>query len=326
VRLGAAALGAALACVVTTRASAEESATIVLVERAPNPALAARLQAELEALGFRVSRRASQAPLESLARAENAVAAVGIDRALELWIVDTDTGKTAVRERISLDASDLAAVTASETVRARLLRVGVTPESSHRAAPEPPPRPEVAPKEPVSKPPPRDALASVWAAGGLHHAPGGLGPLLDTSFGGGFKLTRALGMELGVGLTPEGARVAEPEGNSQVRFYRAELSLLAHFRVGAGAFTMGPGCGILATEMKGEAEAPLRDRTAWVYAATPALFSGFRLPLAGAFGLRAHASIGLSIPRVVVRFDRREVADWGRPFALVALGPEFTFQ
>jgi hypothetical protein len=63
-----------------------------------------------------------------------------------------------------------------------------------------------------------------------------------------------------------------------------------------------------------------------VYAATPALFSGYRQPLAGAFGLRAHASIGVSIPRVVVRFDRREVADWGRPFALVALGPEFTFQ
>jgi hypothetical protein len=323
-RLGVAALGATLVCVVTTRAIAEESATIVLVERVPHPALAARLQAELEALGFRVSRRTGRAPLESMARAENAVAAVGIDRTLELWILDTDTGKTAVRERISLDASDLAAVTASETVRARLLRVGVTPESSHRPEPEP----ETTPIEPAPKPEPprRDALASVWAAGGLHHAPGGLGPLFDVSFGTGFKLTRALGIELGLGLTPEGARVTEPEGQSQVRFYRAELALLAHFRVGPGTFTMGPGCGILATEMQGQAEAPLRDRTAWVYAATPTLFSGYRLPLAGAFGLRAHASIGLSIPRVVVRFDRREVADWGRPFALLALGPEFSFQ
>jgi hypothetical protein len=324
VRLGAVAFGVTLACVATTRAWAEDSATIVLVERTPNPALAARLQAELEALGFRVSRRASEAPLESIARAEGAVAGVGIDRALELWIVDTDTGKTAVREQISLDASDLAAVTASETVRARLLRVGVTPESSRRPAPPPPAPAEPAPVEPVARP--RDALASVWAAAGLRHAPGGLGPMLDASFGGGLKLTRALGIELGLGLTPEGARVTEPEGRSRVRFYRAELALLAHFRVGTGSFTMGPGCGILATEMTGQAEAPLLDRTAWVYAATPALFSGYRLPLAGAFGLRAHASIGLSIPRVVVRFDRREVADWGRPFALVALGPELTFQ
>ena len=324
-RLAAFGLAAAIVCVVAAPLAAEESATIVIVERTPSPALAARLEAELAALGFRVVRRSGRESLEQLARAEAAVAAVGIARALELFIIDPDTGKTALRERIALDAPGVAAVTASETVRARLLRVGVTPASS-RPEPEAPRPPPQARPEPEPEPAPSGSgELRVWAAGGVHHAPGGLGPLPEVSAGGSVKLTRALALELGAGGTLNAARIAEPEGHSDVRFYRADLSLLAHFGAGPASFTMGPSCGIVAVEMTGEAEAPLRDRTSWVPAATPALTAGFRLRIAGAFGLRAQGALGVSIPRVVVRFDRREVGDWGRPFALLGLGPEFTF-
>jgi hypothetical protein len=326
VRLGALGVTTAIVCALASSARAEDSATIVIVERIPSPALAARLQAELEALGFRVTRRRGGKSLESLAMAERAVAAVAIDRSLELFIVDTETGKPAVRERIALDASDLAAVTASETVRARLLRVGVTPTSSRPVTPKPspPPTPAAEPSEPETTTAP-GLDVRVWAAGGIHHAPGGLGPLPEASAGTALKITRSLALELGAGVTMDTARVAELEGHSDVRFYRADLTLLAHFELGPATFTMGPGCGIVLAEMAGEATAPLQDRRSWVKAATPALTAGFRVPVAGAFGLRAQGALGLSIPRIVVRFDRREVGDWGRPFALLALGPEFTF-
>lgn len=317
---------AAVVCAVTPPARAEESATIVIVERTHNPALAARLEAELTALGFRVVRKSGRASLESLAREEGAVAAVGIARSLELFIIDPDTGKTAVRERIALDAPGVAAVSASETVRARLLRVGVTPASSRpeKEAPEPPS--EIAlPPAPEPGPPDTSGEVRVWAAAGAHHAPGGLGPLPEISAGGAVKLTRTLALELGTGATLSAARVAEPEGHSDVRFYRVDLTLLAHFGAGPATFTLGPSCGIVGVEMKGDATPPLRQRTSWVPAATPALTAGFRLRIAGGFGLRAQGALGLSIPRVVVRFDGREVADWGRPFALLGLGPEFTF-
>jgi hypothetical protein len=328
VRLGTLGLATAIVCAVASPARAEESATIVIVERLPSPALAARLQAELETLGFQVRRRTGGKSLESWAMAERAVAAVGIDRSLELFIVDTDTGKPAIRERISLDASDVAAVTASETVRARLLHVGVTPASSRPRAEAPSP---VSPP-PALPPPERDEPVQstsvdlrVWTAGGIHHAPGGLGPLPEASAGTALKITRGLGLELAAGVTLDTARVAELEGHSDVRFYRADLTLLAHFELGPATFTTGPGCGIVLAEMAGDATAPLQDRTTWVKAATPALTAGFRVPVAGSFGLRAQGALGLSIPRIVVRFDRREVGDWGRPFALLGLGPEFTF-
>lgn len=323
-RLAGFGLGA-IVCAVAPPLRAEESATIVIVERTANPSLAARLEAELAALGFRVVRRSGAESLEHLAREEAAVAAVGIARSLELFIIDPDTGETAVRERIALDAPGVAAVSASETVRARLLRVGVTPASS-RPEPEAPVKPPSPPPDPEPEPPPSaSGEMRVWTAGGVHHAPGGLGPLPELSAGGAVKITRGLALELGAGVTLNAARIAEPEGHSDVRFYRADLSLLAHFGAGPLTFTMGPSCGIVAVEMTGRAEAPLQDRTSWVPAATPALTAGFRLRIAGAFGLRAQGALGVSIPRVVVRFDRREVGDWGRPFALLGLGPEFTF-
>lgn len=323
-RVGVLGLATAIVCAVTSPARAEESATIVIVERIPNPALAARLQAELEALGFRVKRRTGGDSLASLSTAERAVAAVGIDRSLELFIVDTDTGKPAVRERISLAASDLAAVTASETVRARLLRVGVTPASSPPPADAPPAPP---PPEPEREPAPAGTSRElrVWAAGGIHHAAGGLGPLPEVSAGAALRITRSLALELAAGMTLDTARVSELEGHSDVRFYRADLRLLADFDAGPVTFTLGPSCGIVLAEMEGVAAAPLQDRRAWVKAATPALTAGFRVPIAGGLGLRAEGALGVSIPRIVVRFDGREVADWGRPFALLALGPEFTF-
>jgi hypothetical protein len=39
--------------------------------------------------------------------------------------------------------------------------------------------------------------------------------------------------------------------------------------------------------------------------------------------VRAALASGVTLPRAVVSFGGREVADWGRPFALATLGLEW---
>ncbi|HXK18486.1 MAG TPA: hypothetical protein VNG33_11820, partial [Polyangiaceae bacterium] len=135
------------------RAQAQASGTILLVVDERAVALATRVAAELEALGFSVqsqTREPKPAELAAEARRAGAFAAIGIgptaEGSVEITVLDRVTGKTLRRELLGRSLSDpttreLVALRASELLRASLMEI----EAPH------PPRGDLRPSPVVAR-------------------------------------------------------------------------------------------------------------------------------------------------------------------------------
>ena len=313
-------------------AGAAEPPRIALVhERAADERALGRLRAELSSLGLEVVdvvvRETSGAPLDESARSVGAFAAVHVvprRGGVEVWVADRKSGGTLVRERVIGPGGafdDVLALQAAELVRATLVDLGLAPKpaaENTEPAPENPPPPS---PRPVPLPGKDDPRPSLEIGPALSADPGGLGPALHAFVGARYRATRALGLDAWSALPLTPATVEEPEGRADVR------ALL--FGVGASAWPFAPGSdfqlalaggtGLAHLTIDGRARPPLLARAEATTAAL--VFSRLSIAqrLGSRVGLGASGFVAVAFPRPAVRFDAREVAEWGRPLVLGVL-------
>jgi len=298
----------------------------VLWDRHARP-LAARVELELIALGYVAElRQVPHQPAPSLSALARASGAVGIaqvrvvPKRVEVWAGHPGSGKKAYRETVRLEqfGEREAALLTVDMVRAALIEVGV-----ERAAPAPPPPPET-PIAAPSEPPPNWAL-SLGAA--LAGSGGGVSPTVHAKLMVDVQLAGPL--SLGVGVTTPGmpGSVEASEGDAAVY-----ISLLGADLDGVLAnadHTLGLrfGLGIAAAwiRMVGSAQAPYVSESDDVFCAMPYLRLSGWLALVEQLRLVGELQAGIATPRPVIAFADREVASWGRPALLGALGLGYAF-
>ncbi len=312
--------------------SAQRGRILLLVDRAER-GLSDRVRAELVALGFDVRGSAgedtpsSREALEDAARAVEAIAALRIrpSRAgVEVWLTDRVTGKTLLREVVLPRAGSqhddaIVAVRAVELLRASLLEL----DEAHPA------RGEVAPNESlrdfVRKPDPRHATptATLDLSGALVSSPGGIGPAAAVRVGGGYAVSERWRLSLSALMTLLASRLSVPEGTAtptiSLFLLGTEGAVLSGSRL---ELRLRAEAGVHWLHVVGEGEAPSEGRRENAVAAAGALGLAGVVFLGGAVRLRLDGSLGATAPRPVIRMLDREVAYWGRPFTVLALGVE----
>ncbi|TPV92465.1 MAG: hypothetical protein B7733_25645 [Myxococcales bacterium FL481] len=164
-------------------------------------------------------------------------------------------------------------------------------------------------------------LRAAALAGGT---PGGAGPLVGLALGATGDLAPRLGIDVSLSGGMAVSPVRDDRGSTRWRHARLAVGVLArpwpHAR-------LSPALGLAAAawfvSLRGEAVDPLEGGVATGFAAIPTAFARLYVALTGGWRLYMGASLGWSLPRVVVTFDRREVARAGRPLAIAALGLEY---
>lgn len=293
-----------------------------------NAAMTARIRAELAAAGFELraaeprSLPPSRNEIAAFARKEQAIAGLALissENAIEIWIVDRVTGKTVVRELSSKpgqqseqDRVDLVAICTLETLRATLLEVTVARHT----------RGEVASPSAVrallSPGPSRFALRVASAVG---YGSDSLGPAVELGLSGTVAILPRLRLGLDAFVPLTTPALTGPEGRAELglslvgAFVEGSLTdplALADVMVGGGAWL-----GVLT--LRGRAQSSYVDSTVQVVTLVPHLDLGARARLSRRIAFLARVSGAVATPKANVRFAGREVATWGRPFALGAL-------
>jgi hypothetical protein len=308
-------------------ARADERVLIALVENHGSRALVARLEAELTTTGFRVERvRArTRESLAQVAARSGALAVVMVrsgDLTIELWGEHPDSGATAFSDSIRVDASrkDVAAVTAVESLRGRLLRLGVTPDTlaSEVAPPEPPSAPPEKPPEPA-----RPLTFGAFLAGGV-----GVGVSAPAGFarvGLHFEPVRFLSVALSGAWQPLTHDLHEPEGSASVRIAYLTLGADLLLERDPLSFGLGPAFALVLVDMEGSAGGNYRGVHDPVWTVGPLAHAMLAYRLLGPLHLRVDGELGVTFPRVAVRFAGRDAAEWGQPFALGTVGADLKF-
>jgi hypothetical protein len=322
--LAAAVLSVGLAA----HAQSDERVLIALVENHGSRALVARLEAELLAMGFRVERvRArTRESLAQVAARRGALAVVMVrdgDGRIELWGEHPDSGATAFSEVVRVDPArkDVSAVTAVESLRGRLLRLGVTPDT--RVS-------EVAPAEPLP-PPPAPILeepSSPVTFGAFFAGGAGAGVSALTGFvraGVHLEPTSFLSIALSGAWQPITHELAEPEGSASLRIAYLSLGADLTFDQAPLSFGVGPAFAVALVDMEGTAGGDYRGVHAPVWTVGPLVHGMVAYHVLGPLHLRADAELGIALPRVAVSFAGRDVARWGAPFGLGSIGADLKF-
>lgn len=323
-----------LSATLTREARSDERVLIALVENRGSSALVARLEAELVAVGFRVQRvRArTRESLAQVAARRGALAVVMVhtgDQVIELWGEHPDSGATAFSDRIRVarTSKDIAAVTAVESLRGRLLRLGVTP-TTRTSELLPPPESSQAgePIEPIEPIMAETPAALTWGA--LFAAGVGLGVSAPAGFvraGLHVEPWPFVSLELKGAWQPLTQELREPEGTAAVRI--AQLSLGADLLFSHEPLLFGAGLGVdfAVVDMEGSASGEYRGESDSVWTLGPLAHTLLGYRVLGPLHVRADAELGVMLPRVAVRFAGHRKATWGQPFALFTLGVDLRF-
>ncbi len=300
---------------------------IALVDNQGSRELVARVEAELLALGFRVQRleRHRRESLPEFARRSGALAAVAVrsrDASIELFGEDPDSGGTAFADVVPVNPrrpKDVAAVAAAEALRGRLLRLGVTPQTRRSEVKKPGPPAPPAPPPPEPAGPRYGGFFSVGAGSSTD----GVAAFLRV--GAEAVPLPWFSLSLSGSWQPLPDQISAAEGEASVRVFMANLGadlLLGDEDLRFGA---GPGLFVAMVDMEGTARGNYRGRGERILTTGVLLHGMGALRLVGPLNLRADAELGLALPRVVVSFAGREVASWGRPYALCSLGLDLLF-
>lgn len=324
-----------------TRAEARRSA-VALVSVDAAPALAARIRAEMSALGWRVktSSAAPELALAQIAKRAHTLAVVRIaarGEGIELWVAP-EVDAEARNEWIQLDPvrPELGVLRAVESLRARFVELGIEPESARaeeassepnepnsgdqRAAPdalgrivppEPPTPVDSAPSR-VSEPLPPPGVELGLGAGAVYAS-------RAAALEG--KLTLALRVvphphfvtSLEGWLPLSEVDVASGERSAALRStllgatvgYRASV---ARLRWGAGI-----GCALGVVQLRGRSSEGFVGVSKTLYVAVPWMRFHAEFPLARRFALRLEATAGLARPRPVVELGDVVGDYWGQP-------------
>jgi hypothetical protein len=309
--------------------------TILLVVDERAVALATRVAAELEALGFSVESRTREpkpAELAAEARRAGAFAAIGIgptaEGSVEITVLDRVTGKTLRRELLGRSLTDpttreLVALRASELLRASLMEI----EAPHAPRGDLPATPVVArvasSPETIRRPERRFRLG---AESGVLVAPGlSATPLLQAALGVRLLEQLELGATLGSQLTAGQRSFDEGRVETTARWLGLGPKLLLIPRSDTGRVVLGIDVELtlLALSASGfAADAAYRgqSRFVWTPATTLGIDSKIRLHKQLWWVLRP--SLGFAFSELSLRADGREVKVWGRPWLQCSMGVE----
>jgi hypothetical protein len=307
----------------TSPAPGGASDRVAVVGDADDEAIVRQLRAELSALGFEVL--APEAPAEdddeTWADDLGAVAAIRVveHEALEIHIVDRVAGKS-VRHRVAIpqpqteEDARIVAMRAIELLRASLRE----PQEAPVVSPPPPTPPTPSPTRPVA---PRFFIHLTPAVAG---SPGGLGPSLHALLGLRWMPHRHVGLAIQA-LAPTVGTVARgPEGTARIHTALVLAGVHVSFVSPSARWQPDAGVGIgpAFVRMRGEAAPAYGDAIDVVMSAAFAARLGLAVAVHPRVRLRLDGHIGALVPRPLVRFAGRPVADWGRPFGIGAFGVE----
>lgn len=326
-----------LLLLMTSRAHAETppSGTILLVVDERAVALATRVAAELEALGFSVqsqTREPRPAELATEARRAGAFAAIGIgptaEGSVEITVLDRVTGKTLRREVLGRSLTDpttreLVALRASELLRASLMEI----EAPHPPRGDLPPTPVVvrvaSAPETIRRPERRLRLAAetgVLVAPGLSPA-----PLLQAALGVRAWQRLELGATLGSQLTASSRVVDDGRLEATARWLGFGPKLLLLPRSDASRVALGVEAQVtlLALSASGfAADANHRGQTRFVWSSAATLGIDSKIRIHKQLWWALKPSLGFAFSELSLRADGRDVKIWGRPWLQCATGVE----
>jgi hypothetical protein len=299
---------------------------IVVLISQRHVAVLPRLQAELSVAGFDLRLR--QAPAwppsreqaEQVARAESAIAALAFvpdneANLTEVWVVDRVTGKTIIRSvpQQHPDDLDVLAIAAVEALRATLMEIDL-PQGARGEVPPPP-----AVQKLVTRKPSRFG-ARVAAI--VNHSPGGLGASASLGLAAMVAVNPRLrlGIDGALPLTTYG--LTAREGRAQIRpwfagaFFEVTLTNPAAW----WGLNVGGGAWLAALDMNGTAPSPYVGRSLTIATWSPHADAAWQLRLTPRMNVTAQLSAAFAARQPIVRFASRDVAIWGRPLLLGALG------
>lgn len=309
--------------------------TIVIVRQKDDDRVVIRLRAELEASAWRVveigpDEKLRLIELEDLAKTHTARAAIRVHSSrskIDLWI-EAPPGTTGgftetLSSRGSKNEDKVLALRTTEALRARGLKIDRGLESREPPKPEQAVLPADTRQEIAISSPPYSAYG-LWfeLAPAVTFSSGGLGPGLGTWLS--LRLQPARFWSIGAfGLLPIWREpVQQPEGSASISTLMAGMTAHLHLTWKRWELNLVIGLAGTYTRMSGEAREPFSDDEDSV--TTAAAFAGpwLNLYLGDGFRLGVKTTVGTALPRVAVHFVERNVAHWGRPFVVCALGLE----
>lgn len=283
---------ALIAMVLTLWARAAYADTVIVATPANDP-IAARVEDELEALGFQVVETIveSDATVESILIGREYARAVVLVRppGAEVWIVNPDP---VLRESISSKTVTQVALRAVEVVRGSLLKL-----------PEPPPKP-VAKPPPKLPPPPPPPLRSRSFELAIGPALAAISPGVAAQLGG---RVGAFDLDGFFAYAPLRRTVTEPEGTARLAWGVAAARLRYRIEAGTTAFHLGLGAGVAAGFATAAATAAFESSSATLLSPAAIASASLKARLIGSFDLWLDLS-GVLTRGMVLRVLDRDVA------------------
>jgi hypothetical protein len=313
--------------------------TIVIVRQKDDDRVVLRLRAELEASAWRVVEFGSSELLErvelaELAKKHMARAAIRVRPSrseIDLWIEEPPGTGDGFTETLSSNGSKndekVLALRTTEALRARGLEIDRKVESP--ALPKQKPTPKQAAvlvdaeqDTAFASPPYRSYGFWFEVAPAVTFSDGGLNPGFSTWLS--LRLQPARYWSIGVfGLLPVWREpLQEPEGRASISTLMGGITVHLHLTWKRWELNLLTGLAATFTFMSGEAREPFTGYKDSVATAAAFAGPGLYLHLGDGFRLGVKATMGATLPRVAVHFVEREVAHWGRPFVICALGLE----
>jgi hypothetical protein len=326
-----------------------DTRTVLFIVQRPSP-FSARLQAEIEAMGFEIL------PAEAFDETAPApaVAAVRViemppPRRVELWLAEGASGKlrlSTVVQPSEKDDEASQAVRASEQLRAffQPLRephgksAAVSP-SVPRAVPEAPagtapasPKhaaPKRAAETPARRPPAPAFLEServprerrLEAAASVAVPLGTGGPGLDALLNARWLLTSRLGVGLALDVPLVKSTLSSGVNSAKVSaaLVGAELSVALFDSRSLRLMAIG-GVALAWIRTKGDATPPYTSESDDAWAALPLLGAELAPRLSERFYASLAARAGVASPKPDIEFASEPVATWGQPLVLLSAG------
>lgn len=312
---------------------------VLIVRDDADASLASRLRRELAVWGWSVQEvsdtgSAPQA-LAALARQASAVAALRLHdggSSIEIWVSDQQTGGTAIHEALSVrdsTASDVLAVRVAETLRARLVRLGLL-ESGNAPLGAPARRDVPAPAVTVHAPqapakPDAPSRLLFGAAPAVNWFPRGLGPMAQALTTVRINALPVWWIEAFATWPLASTRIDGVEGTADVSSRTVGLEAGWSKHVGAFEWGLGAGVGVAWLTTQGRDNASYVGQRTTLIAPAAVMQCLTTVRASRALRLRLDLKVGATLRSSVVRFGERDVARWGQPFALLSLGPELGF-
>jgi hypothetical protein len=327
-------LAATLLLALAPSAAGKEPDRLVLIAPADSD-LARRLQAEAVAAGLELIVEPATRAGETPAAPADRHRAVGVIRvvaptAVELYLRSRE-GKRASYESLTAVAGEdeSFALRIAEEIRARLVAL----ELPARAAPEETGAPAsgvaaVAARTPATGAeqgarPPRPGI-DVGVGIAVSKAAGGIGAGLAAALALRLRFASGWGASAQALVPVVSNRVSGVEGSADVRAYMLAGQVdRVVWRGGRSWAALGAGAGGLLLAMEGEAASGFLGNSDTLAVAVLLADGELNVQLGSWLALRLTLLAGAALPRPVIRFDNREVAAWGRPFAAAVIAFDF---